>query len=52
MIYTCNVCFFTFKRVGQTENCPDCGKPAVRAATTEEKEEFLKNHADLNKGEN
>ena len=43
MIYTCNQCHFTFKRVKEVENCPDCGKPSVREATKKEKDEYIKN---------
>ena len=49
MIYTCNNCKFTFSRVGKVEDCPDCGKSAVREATKEEKAEYQKNRDELNK---
>jgi len=42
-IYCCNHCRFVFERVGKVESCPDCGKPAVREATDEEKDEYRKN---------
>lgn len=42
MIYTCESCHFTFSRVGECEQCPDCGKKAVREATEEEKDEFYR----------
>lgn len=51
MVYTCNACRFTFKRIGDVETCPDCGKPALREATKEEKEEFLKNYELFRKDE-
>ena len=40
MIYACDNCHFLFSRTGETEQCPDCGKYAVREATDEEKLEF------------
>jgi len=49
MIYTCNHCRFTFRRSGAVENCPDCGKPAVREATPKEKDEYKKNLAEQEK---
>jgi len=42
LIYTCGKCLFTFKRTGKVEECPDCGKFAVREATKKEKEEYEK----------
>jgi len=42
MIYTCNYCHFTFSRVGKVENCPDCGKSAVREANDKEKTDYKK----------
>ena len=51
MIYTCGGCRFTFRRSGEIENCPDCGKPAVREATDKEKEEYRKNRAEYDKTE-
>ena len=44
--YHCKNCGFTFKREGQQENCPDCGKPDVRLALKEEIEEYKKNKAE------
>jgi len=49
MIYTCNSCRFTFQRAGEVEECPDCGKLAVREATKKEKEEYRKNQAEYEK---
>lgn len=40
MIYTCEACHFTFTRVGECEQCPDCGKKAIREATEDEIEDF------------
>ena len=48
MIYTCSSCRFTFSRVGEIENCPDCGKPYVREATDKEKDEYIKYHEEIN----
>lgn len=41
MIYTCNVCRFTFERVGEIDRCPDCGKKNIREADEVEKAEYL-----------
>ncbi len=41
-IYHCMNCGFTFKREGETERCPDCGKPEIRAAMKQEIVEFEK----------
>ena len=49
MIYTCNSCRFTFRRSGEVENCPDCGKLSVREATEKEKDEYIKNQAEYEK---
>ena len=38
MIYTCNICRFTFERIGEIDQCPDCGKNNIR----EEKENYRK----------
>lgn len=45
-IYTCKNCGFIFTRVGECEQCPDCGKYTVRTANEEEIQEFeyRKNH--------
>lgn len=40
MIYACDACYFLFERIGQTEQCPDCGKYRVRPANEQEIEEF------------
>ena len=37
MIYACDNCHFLFSRTKQPEQCPDCGKYAVREATEAEK---------------
>jgi len=42
-MYTCNRCHFTFKRFGEPETCPDCGKLSVREATKKEIAEYIKN---------
>ena len=41
MIYACDNCHFLFKRVGETDQCPDCGKYCIRTANEEEIAEFL-----------
>ena len=42
MIYACDNCHFLFIRYSETEQCPDCGKFAVRPATEEEQTEFAR----------
>ena len=42
-IYHCKNCGFTFKRQGEMDTCPDCGKKDVREALPVEVEEFKKN---------
>ncbi len=42
MIYVCEHCHFLFSRVAEPEQCPDCGKYAVRPAAEEEQEEYKK----------
>ena len=39
--FTCNHCRFTFTRTVMPEQCPDCGKYAVRSATKEAAEETI-----------
>ena len=41
MIYVCDACHFLFKRVGEVEQCPDCGKYSIRNANRDEIAEFL-----------
>ncbi len=45
--YYCKHCGFAFKREGEVDRCPDCGKKEVRDALKSEIDEFKKN-ADLN----
>ncbi len=40
MIYVCDHCHFLFSRVNQPEQCPDCGKYAVREANEAEQQEY------------
>ena len=40
MIYACDNCRFLFTRTGAVDSCPDCGKPTIRTATDEERDEF------------
>ena len=42
MIFTCDKCQFIFSRVEQPEQCPDCGKYAIRKANEAEKQEYKK----------
>ena len=50
MIYTCNVCYFTFERVGEVDQFPDCGKKNVREANAAEKAEYLEYKEQKKKG--
>ncbi len=40
MIYICEDCHFLFWSDIETEQCPDCGKSAVRPADEEEQAEY------------
>ena len=40
MIFTCDKCYFIFSRAVEPEQCPDCGKYAVRKANEEECQEY------------
>ena len=40
MVFACDHCYFLFSRVKAPEQCPDCGKYAVRPATEKECAEF------------
>ena len=41
MIYVCEKCNFAFERVGNIEQCPDCGKMNIRHANEEEINKYL-----------
>ena len=47
--FTCNYCRFTFTRTVMPEQCPDCGKYAVRPATKEETEEAIARQKEFGK---
>lgn len=51
MIFTCDNCGFIFSRTTETEQCPDCGKFAVRPATEDEQKEFEHRMAELSESE-
>ncbi|MEY8318949.1 hypothetical protein AALB19_16795 [Oscillospiraceae bacterium 50-58] len=40
MIFVCDKCHFLFSRASQPEQCPDCGKYAVRPANEAERREY------------
>ena len=40
MIFVCDKCHFIFSRTSQPEQCPDCGKYAVREANEAERQEY------------
>ena len=44
MVFACDYCHFLFCDTVQPEQCPDCGKAMVRAATEEEVREFERNN--------
>jgi len=51
MVFTCDNCGFIFSRSDEAEQCPDCGKFAVRPATEDEQEEFEHRMAELSESE-
>ena len=52
MVYVCENCRFTFERTGDTDACPDCGKPGIREASEEERAEYRKGRAEQEKDGN
>lgn len=42
MIYVCDNCHFLFSRIAEPEQCPDCGKYAIRQANDTERQEYEK----------
>ena len=50
MIFTCDKCHFIFSRTVEPEQCPDCGKYAVRPANEAEKLEYAKNLKEFQDG--
>lgn len=40
MVYICERCSFTFKRVDFPDACPDCGSANLREATEDERHAF------------
>lgn len=40
MVYVCDRCHFEFERMSEIEQCPDCGRMAIRTATAKETEDF------------
>ena len=45
--YICESCRFQFVRHGDVEQCPDCGKEAVREASQQEADEFIRIQEEL-----
>ena len=39
MVYACDNCHFLFSRTAEPEQCPDCGKYAIRPADEAERQE-------------
>lgn len=42
MIYVCDNCHFLFSYTVEPEQCPDCGKYAIRPADEAERQEYEK----------
>lgn len=42
MIYHCDACLYNFDEEQMPSRCPDCGKPAVREATEEEIQSYIR----------
>jgi len=40
MIYACDNCHFLFSYTVEPEQCPDCGKYAIRPADEAERQEY------------
>ena len=40
VIFVCDNCHFLFSRAVRSEQCPDCGKYAVREASEAEQQEY------------
>lgn len=51
MVFSCDNCGFIFSRSTETEQCPDCGKFAVRPATEDEQKEFEQRMVELSERE-
>ncbi len=49
MICTCSRCLYTFSAASQPEQCPDCGKYAVREATAQEIGEYRRIRIELDR---
>ena len=52
MIFACDKCHFLFSRTRQPEQCPDCGKFAVREATEAERQEYEEHLKEFQVNEN
>lgn len=50
MICTCTYCGYTFESTAIPDQCPDCGKFAVRIATEEEKNDHVRIRAEFAAG--
>jgi len=49
MIYVCEKCRFIFERVGNIDQCPDCGNINIRQANEEETKKYLQIKEDSSK---
>ena len=41
MLYACRECLYVFESKAKPEQCPDCGKYAVRDATEKQAAEYM-----------
>lgn len=47
MIFVCETCHFLFSRTVEPDQCPSCGKYAVRPAEEGEQQEYAKREREL-----
>ncbi len=52
MIFVCDKCHFIFSRTQEPEQCPDCGKYAVRPANEAEQQEYAEHMKEFREAEN
>ena len=50
MIFVCDRCHYLFSRTAEPEQCPDCGKYAVRMADEEERREYAERLKEFQRG--
>ncbi len=52
MIYQCDNCNYVFEAEKDIEQCPDCGKYAIRNATEKEEKDYRRIQDELRMEEN